>query len=229
MLFRRWLISHGLRLAAMCTLEHPEVTASFGKVVNCAIAHGETSAADKLAEAKLLTVPLAEVPGYKADAHAELVAAMEELKKLELPHIALLERDQDQPISVIMAGLTLPRHLQDDADQQLDFYLKPDVAQLKVPIFAQPRDILNPFRIEKEISLQRSLNAHVSRVARKKGEKGKAILCGIGAAHQPRSDGVPVCVATVSLDDAELLKRLEDAKEAALSGGSSQLRRTYSI
>ena len=105
----------------MCTLEHPEVTTSFGKVVECAIAHGETLAANKLAEAKLLTVPLAEVPGYKANARAELVAAMEELKKLELPHIARLERDQDQPISVIMAGLTLPRHLQDDADQQLDF------------------------------------------------------------------------------------------------------------
>ena len=213
----------------MSTLEHPEVTSSFGKVVQCAVAHGKALVAEELAEAKSLSVPLAEVPGYKASAYDELKAAMGELKKLELPHVARLERDQDQPIDVIMAGLTLPRHLQEGAEQQSDFYLKPDVSQLKVPIFARPRDILNPFRIEKEVSLQCSLNAHASRCALKKGIKGKAILCGIGAAHQPRSDGVPVTVATVSLSDAELLRRLRDAKDAALGGSSTQLRRVNSI
>ena len=171
----------------------------------------------------------AEVPDFKADAPAELAATMGELKKLEIPWIGQLERDQDQPISVIMAGLTLPRHLQDDAAEQEDFYLKPDVSQLQVPIFAQPRDILDPFRIEKEVPLQRCLNAHVSRCARKKGQKGKAILCGIGAAHLPRSDGAPVMVATVSQDDATLLQRLRESKEAAMAECSSPLRRTYSI
>ena len=91
-LFRRWLISHGLRLTAMSTLEHPEVTTTFKKVVECAVEHGKSLAVDKLEEAKLLTVPLAEVPGYNADAYAELTAAMGELKQLELPHIGRLER-----------------------------------------------------------------------------------------------------------------------------------------
>ena len=95
----------------------PEVTTAFGEVVNRAIAHGKSLAVKKLDEAKLLTVPLAEVPEYKADAPAELTAAMKDLKKLELPHIACLERDQDQPINVIMAGLTLPTHLQDGAEE----------------------------------------------------------------------------------------------------------------
>ena len=80
-----------------------------------------------------------------------------------------------------------------------------------------------------EVPLQSSLNAHASRCEKKKGHKGKAIMCGIGAAHQPRSDGVPVTVATVSLSDVELLKRLSDAKDAAFCGSPSQLRRTYSI
>ena len=133
------------------------------------------------------------------------------------------------PIDVIMAGLTLPRHLKEGAEQQQDFYLKPNVAQLKVPIFAHPPHILDPFRLVDEIPLQTAMNAHANRCARKKGIKGKAILCGLGAAHQPRSDGVPVMVATVSLDDATLLQRLEDAKEAALAGNSSPLRRTYSV
>ncbi|GJU52588.1 hypothetical protein Tco_1226302 [Tanacetum coccineum] len=183
---RRWLISHGLRLAAMSTLESQEVKQSFGDVVKCALARGKAEAVEELHEKKLLTVPAAQVPGYNQNAYEELVAAMEAMKLLELPHIAQLERDQDYPIGVIMAGLTLARHATEGAEAQPDYFLKPDVAQLQVPIFACPRDILNPFALEKEISLKESLEAHAIRLAKKKGVKGKAILCGVGAAaHSP--------------------------------------------
>ncbi|GKB37606.1 hypothetical protein Tco_0882548, partial [Tanacetum coccineum] len=205
---RRWLISHGLRLAAMSTLESQEVKQSFGDVVKCALARGKAEAVEELHEKKLLTVPAAQVPGYNHNAYEELVAAMEAMKLLELPHIAQLERDQDYPIGVIMAGLTLARHATEGAEAQPDYFLKPDVAQLQVPIFACPRDILNPFALEKEIPLKESLEAHAIRLAKKKGVKGKAILCGVGAAHIPRSDGVPVSVATVSPKDSELLGKL---------------------
>ena len=85
--FRRWLISHGLRLAAMGTLEHPEVTEAFRKVVECAVAHGKTLAISKLAGEGQLKVEPAAVPDFKADAPEELVAAMRALKNLDLPHI----------------------------------------------------------------------------------------------------------------------------------------------
>ena len=52
------------------------------------------------------------------------------MKLFELPHIAWLERDQDYPIQVIMQGLTLGRHLLEDAEAQPDFFLKPDESQL---------------------------------------------------------------------------------------------------
>ncbi|GJY67690.1 hypothetical protein Tco_0470672, partial [Tanacetum coccineum] len=103
-----------------------------------------------------------------------------------------------------MAGLTLDRHATEGDEAQPDYFLKPDVAQLQVPIFSSPRDILNPFALKKEVSLKESLEAHAIRLAKKKGVKGKAILCGVGAAHIPRSDGVPVSVATVSPKDSEL-------------------------
>ncbi|GKC38922.1 hypothetical protein Tco_1051306 [Tanacetum coccineum] len=205
---RRWLISHGLRLAAMSTLESQEVKQSFGDVVKCALARGKAEAVEELHEKKLLTVPAAQVPGYNHNAYEELVAAMEAMKLLELPYIAQLERDQDYPIGVIMAGLTLARHATEGAEAQPDYFLKPDVAQLQVPIFACPRDILNPFALEKEIPLKESLEAHAIRLAKKRGVKGKAILCSVGAAHIPRSDGVPVSVATVSPKDSELLGKL---------------------
>ncbi|GJU41440.1 hypothetical protein Tco_1194397, partial [Tanacetum coccineum] len=226
---RRWLISHGLRLAAMGALESQEVKQSFGDVVKCALARGKAEAVEELHEKKLLTVPAAQVPGYNDNAYEELVAAMETMKLLELPHIAQLERDQDYPIGVIMAGLTLARHAAEGAEAQPDYFLKPDVAQLQVPIFARPRDILNPFALEKEIPLKESLEAHARRLAKKKGVKGKAILCGVGAAHIPRSDGVPVSMATVSPRDSGLLGKLEEAGGAAYRVGSSEQSRSHSI
>ena len=195
----------------MGTLESPEVVGAFGKVVECAVARGQAQAVEEMAESHLLTVPLAEVPGYKADAFDELVKAMEGMKLFELPHIARLERDQDYPIKLIMQGLTLGRHILENAEAQPDFFLKSDESQLQVPVFAQPRDILNPFAIEKEVPLKEVLERHAERAAKKKGFKGKATLCGVGAAHIPRSDGVAVSVATVSPRDALLLRRLQEA------------------
>ena len=110
----RWLIIHGLRLAAIGTLESQEVVEAFGKVVECAMARGKAQAMEELHESHLLTVPLAEVPGHRADAFDELVEAMEKMNVLDFPHIARLERDQDYPISVIMQGLTLARHIAED-------------------------------------------------------------------------------------------------------------------
>ncbi|GJR82806.1 hypothetical protein Tco_0153591 [Tanacetum coccineum] len=197
---RRWLISHGLRLAAMSTLESQEVRQSFGDVVKCALARGKAEAVEELHERRLLTVPAAQ-----------------------------LERDQDYPIGVIMTGLTLARHATEGAEAQPDYFLKPDVSQLQVPIFASPRDILNPFALEKEVPLKESLEAHAIRLAKKKGVKGKAILCGVGAAHLPRSDGVPVSVATVSPKDSELLGKLEEAGDAAYQVGRPEQSRCHSI
>ncbi|GJR04406.1 hypothetical protein Tco_0527390 [Tanacetum coccineum] len=225
----RWLISHGLRLASMGALESQEVKQSFGDVVKCPLARGKAEAVEELHEKKLLTVPAAQVPGYNDNAYEELVAAIEVMKLLEFPHIAQLEHDQDYPIGVIMAGLTLARHAAEGAEAQPDYFLKPDVAQLQVLIFARPRDILNPFALEKEIPLKESLEAHARRLAKKKGVKGKAILCGVGAAHIPRSDGVPVSVATVSSRDSGLLGKLEEARDAVYRVSSSEQSRSHSI
>ncbi|GJV76980.1 hypothetical protein Tco_1508564 [Tanacetum coccineum] len=168
----KWLISHGLRLAAMSTLESQEVRQSFGDVVKCALARGKAEAVEELHERRLLTVPAAQVPGYNQKAYEELVAAMEAMKLLELPHIA-------QPTEG-------PLKAQPD-------YVSKRRSQLQVPIFASPRDILNPFALEKEVPLKESLEDPCPiRLAKKKGVKGKAILCGVWCCSPPHSDGVTI-------------------------------------
>ena len=60
--------------------------------------------------------------------------------------------------------------------------------------------------------------------ARKKGIKGKAVMCGIGATHIPRSDGVPVSVPTVSPHDALLLRKLQEAGSSSAPQDSHEHR-----
>lgn len=165
----------------MTVLESQEVTGAFGKAVQCACECGKAQAVEELCEKKVIPVPATEVPGYNPEAYGDLVAALEELKHLEFARIAQVERNQDHPISVVMQGLTLARHVAADAESLSDFYLKPDVSQLHVPIFAQPRDAVNPYALEKEVPLQEALEKHAERAALKKGVKDKAILCGVGA------------------------------------------------
>lgn len=213
----------------MGTLESQEVVEAFGKVLECAMTRGKAQAAEELHESRMLTVSLAEVPRYKTDTFDELMEAMEKMKVFDFPHIARLERDQDYPISVIMQGLTLAKHIAEDAEAQPDFFFKPDESQLKVPVFARPHHMLNPFALEKEISLKKCLEAHLTRVSCKKGVQGKAILCGVGATHLPRCNGIPVSVPTVSQEDSSLLRMLSEAGELESTASSSGRRRTHSM
>ncbi|GJW88094.1 hypothetical protein Tco_0163434 [Tanacetum coccineum] len=115
-----------------------------------------------------------------------------------------LVRDQDYPIDVIMAGLTLARHATEGAEAQPDYFLKPDVAHTAGFLsFAMSACHLKSFLIEKGLRLKES--------------------------DHPRSDGVPVSVATVSPKDSELLGKLEEAEDVAYQVGSSEQSRCHSI
>lgn len=226
-LFRRWLISHGLRLASWKTLESQEVIVAFGEVVNRAVAHGKAKAMEELCEGKILDMPVAQVPGYNASAHGELLAAMQKLKLLELPHLAQLERKQDHPIGELMEGLTLVRHVGEGSEEQLDYYLKPDKSQLQVPIFACPCDMFDPFLLEKEVPLQEALQAHRVRLAKKRKESLRAIFCGAGAAHL--HSGLSVSLPAVLPTNDELLQSLGEMEDAAHRLLSFDLRRCDSM
>ncbi|GJU20350.1 hypothetical protein Tco_1153692 [Tanacetum coccineum] len=159
----------------------------------------------------------------RSEALARVRRSGEELheKRLLTVPASQLERDQDYPIDVIMAGLTLARHASEGAEGQPDYFLKPDVRNCRYSRYLDCPPAwtsLNLFALEREIPLKESLEAHAIRLAKKKGVKGKAILCSVGAAHIPHSDRVPVSVATVLPKDSELLGKLEEAGDAAYQG-----------
>ncbi|GJV86267.1 hypothetical protein Tco_1530205 [Tanacetum coccineum] len=151
------------------------------------ISHGPNLAAISTLEIAEVQQSFVEYPDKMINAYVELVArgGMKLLELLQIMH--QLEREPGLPHRCDNCGF---------------------------PIFAHPRDILNPFALENEIPLKESLEAHTIRLAKKKGLRASRIyaLC---AAHIPRSDGVPVSVATVSPKDSELSGKLEEAGDAA--------------
>ncbi|GJT49902.1 hypothetical protein Tco_0976059 [Tanacetum coccineum] len=173
-----------------------------GDVVKCALARGKAEAVEELHEKKLLTVPAAQVPGYNDNAYEELVAAMETMKLHRQPRALRLARLLSQ--------------------------LGP-CANLQFYSFARPRDILNPFALEKEIPLKESLEAHAIRLAKKIGRRARQQSNVCWCSAHPRSDGVPVSVATVSPKDSELLGKLKEAGDAAYQVGRSEQSRCHSI
>ncbi|GJY47918.1 hypothetical protein Tco_0437874 [Tanacetum coccineum] len=137
------------------------VGTSFGAVVKCALVSWvrQKAVEEKLHESRLLTVLHAQSFLYRTAGARHIV-------------------DQITPlVLLLMTGLTLARHATEGAEAQPDYFLKPDVSQLQVPIFASPRDILNPFALEKEVPLKESLEAHAIRLAKKKGVKGYVSSC----------------------------------------------------
>ena len=197
-------MSYGLRLAALKTLEAPSVTGPFGKVVNCAMAHGKTLAVDELCKKKVLDGSPSQVAGYDAKTIDHLSQAMEELKVLQLPHIDELEGLQDRSIAKIMEGLTLSRHVGAGAEEQHDFYLKPSESQLQLPVFVTPRCPRRPFLLEKEVPLQDALAEHKRKVEKKKRE---IFFCGSGAARLGRPS---VRLPTVLPSDDQLVAAIPD-------------------
>ena len=116
------------------------------------------------------------------------------------------------------------RHVGEGAEEQLDYNLKPDESQLQVPVFASPRNILEPFLLEKEISLEDALAAHRRKVDKKRRESMRAIFCGAGAAHL--HGGPSVRLPAVLPTDDELVANIGDAM---LPLASFDLRRCDSI
>ncbi|GJV33809.1 hypothetical protein Tco_1394209 [Tanacetum coccineum] len=81
-------------------------------------------------------------------AHKPMVCALLAMSTLVSQEVTGYNHNAYEVLVVAMEAMNW--HATEGAEAQPDYFLKPDVAQLQVPIFACPRDILNPFALEKE-------------------------------------------------------------------------------
>ncbi|GJY35544.1 hypothetical protein Tco_0420922 [Tanacetum coccineum] len=111
-------------------------------------------------------------------------------------------------MDIITASLHLESDTGEDAPQWIR-NLHPSSSQLKVSLYPEVRDPRHPWAVKEEMLLADAITANKSQAKKK---RKCCIVCrthGIGSAHHPRSDGVPVSVPTVIPQGLQIL--LKDA------------------
>ncbi|GKC52443.1 hypothetical protein Tco_1075188 [Tanacetum coccineum] len=193
---RRWVIGHGLRLAVMKCAESSEIRRAFADVVSAGLAKGMSEGLRYGIEHGKAGRDLVDVEAYDPEANSKLVKALQDLKDLKYPMVDELERLKDAPVELIMASLHLESDTGEDAPQWIRD-LRPSSLQLKIPIYPEVRDPKDPWAVKEEMLLEDAIAANKSRAEKKKKCRVVCRTHGIGSAHHPRSDGIPVSAPTV--------------------------------
>ncbi|GJQ92008.1 hypothetical protein Tco_0003147 [Tanacetum coccineum] len=199
---RCWVIGHGMRLAVMKCAESSEIRRAFADVVST---------------------------GLAKEANNKLIKALQDLKDLKYLMVDQLEKLRDAPMELIMASLHLESDTEEDAPQWIRD-LHPSTSQLKIHVYPEVRNLRDPWAIKEEILLEDAIAANVSRAKKKKKCRVVCRTHGVGSAHHPRSDGVPVSAPTVAPQGLAIL--LADAStqtEISKGEASPRLLRSMSL
>ncbi|GKC51002.1 hypothetical protein Tco_1073747, partial [Tanacetum coccineum] len=193
---RRWVIGHGLRLAVMKCAESSEIRRTFADVVFARLAKGMSEGLRYSIEHGKAGRDLVDVEAYNPESNRKLVKALQDLKDLEYPMVDELERLKDAPVERIMASLQLESDTGEDTPQWIRD-LRPSSLQLKILIYPEVRDLKDPWAVKEKMLLEDVIAANKSRAEKKKKCRVVCRTHGIGSAHHPRSDGIPVSAPTV--------------------------------
>ncbi|GJU54403.1 hypothetical protein Tco_1228117 [Tanacetum coccineum] len=225
---RRWVIGQGLRLAILKCAESLELRHAFADVVSAGIAKGFCDGIKYAVEQGKVELDLQSIEAYDPEAENKFVATMQVLKDLKYPLVEELEKLKDTPMDIIMASLYLESDTGEDAPQWIRDLL-PSSSQLKIPLYPKVCDPRHPWAVKEEMLLADAIAANKSRAEKKR--KCRIVCCthGIGSAHHPRSDGVPVSAPTVPQGLQILLKDAAVQTESPEGISSPRLIRSKSL
>nr|GEZ49999.1 hypothetical protein [Tanacetum cinerariifolium] len=186
---RRWVIGHGLRLAAMKCGESLDIRQAFTDVMSAGITKGMSEGLRHGVEPGQAQRNVESIEAYDPEAEAKFVAALQALKDLKYHLLDQLEGLKDAPFDVIMAALYLESDTGEDAPQCIRD-LRPSSSQLTIPVYPEVRDPRNPWACKEEIVLADAIAANISRAEKKKKCRIVCRTHGVGSAHHARSDGI---------------------------------------
>ncbi|GJZ51281.1 hypothetical protein Tco_0605796 [Tanacetum coccineum] len=193
---RPLVIGHGLRLAVMKCVESSEIRQAFADVVSAGLAKGMSEGLRYGIEHGNASRDLVDVKAYDPEANSKFVKALQDLKDLKYPMVDELERLKDAPVELIMASLHLESDTGEDAPQWIRD-LRSSSFQLKILIYPEVRDSKDPWAVKEEMLFEDAIAANKSHAKKKKKCRVVCRTYGIGFAHHPRSDGIPVSAPTV--------------------------------
>nr|GEV70816.1 hypothetical protein [Tanacetum cinerariifolium] len=193
---RRWVIGHGLRLAAMKYGESLDMRQAFADVLSAGITKGMSEGLRHGVKHGQAQRNVESIEAYDSEAEAKFIAALQALKDLKYPLLDQLEGLKDAPIDVLMAALYLESDTGEDAPQCIRD-LRPSSSQLTIPVYPEVRDPRNPWACKEEILLADVIAANISRAEKKKKCRIVCRTHRVGSAHHARSDGILVSAPTV--------------------------------
>ncbi|GJX90789.1 hypothetical protein Tco_0344115 [Tanacetum coccineum] len=199
---RRWVIGQGLRLAVMKCAESLELRQAFAVVVSAGIAKGFCDGIQHAVEQGKEKLELHDIKAYDPESEGKFVAAMQALKDLN-------DTGEDAP--------------------QLIRDLRPSSSQLKIPVYSKVHDPRNPWVVKEEVLLANAIAANKSRAEKKKKCRVVCHTHGVGSAHHPRLDGIPVSAPTVPQGLQILLQDVAIQTEPTEDGSSPRLIRSKSL
>ncbi|GKD17655.1 hypothetical protein Tco_1206813 [Tanacetum coccineum] len=208
--------------------ESLELRQAFAVVVSAGIAKGFCDGIQHVVEQGKEKLELQEIKAYDPESEGKFVVAMQALKDLKYPLINELEKLKDAPIDVIMASLYLKSNTGEDAPQLIRD-LHPSSSQLKILVYSEVHDPRNPWVVKEEVLLANAIAANKSRAEKKKKCRVVCHTHGVGSAHHPRLDGIPVSAPTVPQGLQILLQDVAIQTEPTEDGSSPRLIRSKSL
>ncbi|GJR03962.1 hypothetical protein Tco_0526946 [Tanacetum coccineum] len=143
---RRWLLTHGLKLAVIKCLNSPEYLTALGSAISRTIEKGMQSGLSAGIDHGKAGRNLEDIVAYNPAAEADYNSALQRFREVDFPLLAELSSHKDASVADIMDLLLLESPL---APGMSD--LQPDVEQLMLPIH-RPEDQV----IRENVSAQRS-------------------------------------------------------------------------
>nr|GEX43769.1 hypothetical protein [Tanacetum cinerariifolium] len=137
------------------------------------------------------------VEAYDPKANNKYLQALQKLKDLKYLIVDRLKGLKDVPMEVIMASLHLKSDFGEDSLKWIRD-LRPSTSQLKIYVYPDVRDTIDPWAVEEEMLLEETIAANVSHAEKKKRCQVVYHTHEIGSAYHARSDGVPISVPTVA-------------------------------
>ncbi|GJW59803.1 hypothetical protein Tco_0109138 [Tanacetum coccineum] len=134
---RRWILSHGVRLAVMKRAQSEECRSMLGKVISLAISKGIQEGLEAGIEHGKSGRTLAQVEAYNRGVKDDFVSVVTDFENVSFALLDELESLKDSPLASIMSALAL-KDAQGNVDSTPELQcFQPSLDQVTVPIYLE--------------------------------------------------------------------------------------------
>nr|GEV62679.1 hypothetical protein [Tanacetum cinerariifolium] len=200
---RRWLLTHGLKLFLVKSLNSSEYLTALGDAISRAIEKGMQSGLVAGVDHGREGRSLADVAAYNPDTEADFNSALQEFREVDFPLLAELKSHKDASTKDIMNVLRLEDALA-DAPGMND--LQPDIKQLKFPIHRfEDQVVLGETFLSFALSVSHSQPLSVTSLMGEASTSGVVLAASVTTTALSTTFASASSIPFISIDDYEII------------------------